>query len=143
MTSVSDARPSLPEAESRSNGRLHPATAASLAVVIPTRNEVENISPLLDELDAVLPEETEIIFVDDSTDETPATIEVERGRRARPITLVHRSARASGDGLAGAVAHGLRLAMADWVCVLDADLVSTRRGSYRECSSGRRQAEWM
>ena len=122
MTSVSDARPSLPEAESRSNGRLHPATAASLAVVIPTRNEVENISPLLDELDAVLPEETEIIFVDDSTDETPATIEVERGRRARPITLVHRSARASGDGLAGAVAHGLRLAMADWVCVLDADL---------------------
>ena len=122
MTSVSDARPSLPEVESRSNGRLHPATAASLAVVIPTRNEVENISPLLDELDAVLPEETEIIFVDDSTDETPATIEVERARRARPITLVHRSARASGDGLAGAVAHGLRLAMADWVCVLDADL---------------------
>jgi glycosyltransferase involved in cell wall biosynthesis len=122
MTSVSDARPSLPEAESRSNGRLHPATAASLAVVIPTRNEVENIRPLLDELDAVLPEETEIIFVDDSTDETPAAIEVERARRARPITLVHRSARASGDGLAGAVAHGLRLALADWVCVLDADL---------------------
>ena len=122
MTSVSDARPSLPEAESRSNGRLHPATAASLAVVIPTRNEVENIRPLLDELDAVLPEETEIIFVDDSTDETPAAIEVERARRARPITLVHRSARASGDGLAGAVAHGLRLAVADWVCVLDADL---------------------
>ena len=122
MTSVSDARPSLPEAESRSNGRWHPATAASLAVVIPTRNEVENIRPLLDELDAVLPEETEIIFVDDSTDETPAAIEVERARRARPITLVHRSARARGDGLAGAVAHGLRLAMADWVCVLDADL---------------------
>jgi glycosyltransferase involved in cell wall biosynthesis len=122
MTSVSDARPSLPEAESRSNGRWHPATAASLAVVIPTRNEVENIRPLLDELDAVLPEETEIIFVDDSTDETPAAIEVERARRARPITLVHRSARASGDGLAGAVAQGLRLAMSDWVCVLDADL---------------------
>jgi glycosyltransferase involved in cell wall biosynthesis len=122
MTSVSDARPSLPDAESRSNGRWHPATTASLAVVIPTRNEVENIRPLLDELDGVLPEETEIIFVDDSTDETPAAIEVERARRARPITLVHRSAGARGDGLAGAVAHGLRLAMSDWVCVLDADL---------------------
>jgi glycosyltransferase involved in cell wall biosynthesis len=122
MTSVSDARPSLPDAENRSNGRWHPATIASLAVVIPTRNEVENIRPLLDELDAVLPEETEIIFVDDSTDETPAAIEVERARRARPITLVHRSAGARGDGLAGAVAHGLRLAMSDWVCVLDADL---------------------
>jgi dolichol-phosphate mannosyltransferase len=122
MTFVSDARrPPGPEVESRSNGR-HPDVAASLAVVIPTRNEAENIGPLLNELDAVLPEETEIIFVDDSTDETPTVIEDERGRRVRRITLVHRSARARRDGLAGAVAHGLRLATTEWVCVLDADL---------------------
>jgi dolichol-phosphate mannosyltransferase len=95
---------------------------ASLAVVIPTRNEVGNIRPLLDELDAVLPEETEIIFVDDSTDDTPTAIEEERARRMRRISLVHRSAGARRDGLAGAVAHGLQLARADWVCVLDADL---------------------
>jgi dolichol-phosphate mannosyltransferase len=122
MTSLSDARPYQSEAENGSNGRWHPPTATSLDVVIPTRNEVENIGPLLDKLDAVLPEESEIIFVDDSTDETPAVIELERERRVRRITLVHRTARARGDGLAGAVAHGLRLATAEWVCVLDADL---------------------
>jgi dolichol-phosphate mannosyltransferase len=122
VTSIRDERASQPGAENASNGRWHPETALSLAVVIPTRNEVENIRPLLDELDTVLPEESEIIFVDDSTDETPAAIEFERARRARPITLVHRSARARRDGLAGAVAHGLRLAAAKWVCVLDADL---------------------
>jgi dolichol-phosphate mannosyltransferase len=122
MTSLRDERMSEPGAEAASNGRWQSETDISLSVVIPTRNEVENIRPLLDELDAVLPEETEIIFVDDSTDETPAAIEFERARRARPITLVHRSARARKDGLAGAVAHGLRLASTKWVCVLDADL---------------------
>jgi glycosyltransferase involved in cell wall biosynthesis len=109
-------------AERHSNGHRPRATAASLAVVIPTRNEAENIRPLLDELDAVLPVETEIIFVDDSNDETPAAIEAERAQRARRITLVHRSEGARRDGLAGAVAEGLRLASAEWVCVLDADL---------------------
>ncbi|HZT54003.1 MAG TPA: glycosyltransferase [Gaiellaceae bacterium] len=93
-----------------------------LAVVVPTRNEADNIAPLLDELDAALPEQAEIIFVDDSTDATPAAIEDERARRSRPITLVHRAARARRDGLAGAVAQGLRLTTAEWVCVLDADL---------------------
>ncbi|HKS78470.1 MAG TPA: glycosyltransferase, partial [Gaiellaceae bacterium] len=90
--------------ERHSNG--HRPRAASLAVVIPTRNEAENIRPLLDELDAVLPERTEIIFVDDSNDETPAAIEAERAQRARRITLVHRSEAARRDGLAGAVAQG-------------------------------------
>ena len=120
MTSVSD--PHTFQPESNGNGRWHPDADASLAVVIPTRNEVGNIRPLLDELDAVLPVESEIIFVDDSTDETPAVIEEERAQRTRRITLVHRSGRASSDGLAGAVAQGLRLATAEWVCVLDADL---------------------
>jgi dolichol-phosphate mannosyltransferase len=124
VTSVSDPRTfhAEPEPASRSNGRWHPDTAASLSVVIPTRNEADNIGLLLDELEAVLPVESEIIFVDDSTDETPAVIEEERARRDRGITLVHRPARARRGGLAGAVAHGLELATAEWVCVLDADL---------------------
>lgn len=108
--------------EGHSNGHRPPPPAGSLAVVIPTRNEAENIRPLLDDLDAVLSEQTEIIFVDDSNDETPAAIEAERAQRARRITLVHRSEGARGDGLAGAVAQGLALADAEWVCVLDADL---------------------
>jgi glycosyltransferase involved in cell wall biosynthesis len=108
--------------ESHSNGGPPKDRSLSFAVIIPTRNEVGNIGPLLDELDAVLPETAEIIFVDDSTDATPAVIEEERARRARRITLVHRSAAARRDGLAGAVAQGLKLTTADWACVLDADL---------------------
>jgi Glycosyltransferases involved in cell wall biogenesis len=142
MTSVSDARPSLPEAESRSNGRLHPATAASLAVVIPTRNEVENIRPLLDELDAVLPEETEIIFVDDSTDETPA-----RSRSNAPAGPgPSHSCTAPRERAVTALRAPLPMACGwRWPigCACSMRTFSTRRGSYRECSSGRRQAEWM
>jgi dolichol-phosphate mannosyltransferase len=111
-----------PEPGDPSNGRSYTHTGVSLAVVIPTRNEAENIPRLLSELDPVLPEDAEIIFVDDSTDETPAAIEAERMHRTRRITLVHRSPGARTDGLAGAVAHGLRLTTAEWVCVLDADL---------------------
>ncbi len=93
-----------------------------LAVVVPTRNEAENVGPLLEALDEVLPAGAEIIVVDDSTDATPAAVERERDRRSRPIRLVHRPPAERHGGLAGAVAQGLRLADAEWVCVLDADL---------------------
>ena len=46
-----------------------------LAVVIPTRNEYDNIMPLLDELQEALDGiKAEIIFVDDSDDDTPLII---------------------------------------------------------------------
>jgi dolichol-phosphate mannosyltransferase len=93
-----------------------------LSVVVPTKNEAGNIGRLLDALEAGLPDHSEIIFVDDSSDDTPSVIEAERGRRTTPIVLVHRPVSERGDGLAGAVVRGLDLAAAPWACVMDADL---------------------
>jgi dolichol-phosphate mannosyltransferase len=91
------------------------------SVVIPTFNERENIRPLLSRLAAVLPAgDTEIIFVDDSTDDTPQVIERLAARCPIPIQLHHRSE--AVGGLGGAVLDGLRLAEGTWLVVMDADL---------------------
>src|SRR5437868_7509725 len=84
----------------------------AVSVVVPTRNEAENIEELVSALEQVEPHiEMEILFVDDSTDETPRTITaVRRRRRLRRITLIHRSAEDRGDGLGGAVVRGIRAA---------------------------------
>ena len=50
-------------------------TIYDITMVIPTRNEAGNIEPLLMRIhQAVKGIATEVIFVDDSTDETPAVI---------------------------------------------------------------------
>ena len=55
--------------------QLEPAPvpgAFDLTVVVPTRNERDNIAPLLRRLERVRPElRLEVLFVDDSTDDTP------------------------------------------------------------------------
>src|SRR3954467_9549100 len=95
-----------------------------VSVVVPTRNEADNIDALVAALEQVEPETPmEILFVDDSNDETPRTIAaVRRRRRLRRISLIHRPAEDRGDGLGGAVVRGIRAARAPWVCVMDADL---------------------
>ena len=98
-------------------------TRPTISIVIPTRNEAGNIAELLAGLAHVLPGETkEIIFVDDSTDETPEVIEAARRNGHGDIVLIHRSVEERQDGLGGAVVRGMRSARAPWVCVMDADL---------------------
>jgi dolichol-phosphate mannosyltransferase len=98
------------------------ARRAVVSVIVPTLNEAGNVGRLLDGLEKVLPHDAEIIFIDDSTDETPEVIEREQSRRSLPIRMIHRSADERGDGLAGAVVRGFDVASAPWVCVMDADL---------------------
>lgn len=90
------------------------------SVVIPTYNEADNIGTLLDRLSAALTEPTEIIFVDDSSDETPQVIEKEAQDRPIPIEVLHREE--PTGGLGGAVVEGIRRARGRWVVVMDADL---------------------
>ncbi|GAA3920237.1 glycosyltransferase [Actinoplanes auranticolor] len=102
-------------------GEVQVATALRQTVVIPTFNERDNIAALLERLVAVLPEsDTEIVFVDDSTDDTPEVIRAAARTCPIPITVHHREH--STGGLGGAVVEGMRLARGAWIVVMDADL---------------------
>jgi len=94
-----------------------------LSVIVPTRNEADNMATLLARLGpAVAAMSAEILVVDDSDDETPR----ELARYARgcpvPVRLLHRTPAYRKGGLGGAVVAGTRHARGAWVLVMDADL---------------------
>lgn len=93
-----------------------------ISLVIPTFNEAANIAELLTRLEVALPAGSpyEVIFVDDSTDETPAVINQAARTSRLAVSLRHRPI--AEGGLGGAVVVGLREAAAPWVVVMDADL---------------------
>lgn len=114
-----------------SEGAIIPATDRQypfeLSIVIPTRNERDNVEPLLMALhDALAGIGTEIIFVDDSDDATPARIldaALQMSANDFSIQLEHRpQGPARSGGLATAVELGMRAAQAPYVAVIDADL---------------------
>ena len=92
-------------------------------VVIPTRNESANVVPLVARLEKALTDlNAEIVFVDDSDDDTPDVIAaVARTTNVR-VRLVHRAPGERAGGLGGAVLAGMRWSEAPWVVVMDGDL---------------------
>ncbi|QAT51234.1 polyprenol monophosphomannose synthase [Caproiciproducens sp. NJN-50] len=91
-----------------------------MSVVVPVRNEAENIAPLLSEISKALEGISfEVIFVDDSTDGTPEIIQKEAMRSRAPVRMEHREGQ---SGLSSAVLRGFELAEGDFVAVMDADL---------------------
>ena len=108
-TAARAARPVLPQPE--------------LSIVVPTRNEAGNIATLVARLEQALPQVSlEIIFVDDSDDETPTVVETVRDQVNCAVKLIHRPAGQRDGGLGGAVVAGLSAAESPWVCVMDGDL---------------------
>ena len=91
-----------------------------LAVIVPTRNEHDNIFPIYNALCSVLHGiDWEAIFVDDdSQDGTPEAISwlANRDRRVRCIRRIGRR------GLASACVEGILASSAPYVAVMDADL---------------------
>src|SRR6185312_16939066 len=97
--------------------------ALVLSVIVPTKDEVENIRPLLARLAKVAPGVgAEIIFVDDSSDGTAEEIERLAVDQVRSVTVIHRPAGQRWGGLGGAVVDGLAHAHGTWACVMDGDL---------------------
>ncbi|NQX28906.1 polyprenol monophosphomannose synthase [Microbacteriaceae bacterium VKM Ac-2854] len=93
----------------------------SLTVILPTYNEAPNIAELVRRIEAVaVPRQTDILFIDDSTDETADVIRAVAASSAMRIRVRHRAEPVGG--LAGAVIEGLRLSDSDWCVVMDADL---------------------
>lgn len=102
--------------------RPTPTPAVELTIIVPTRNEVANVAPLLDRLGAALAGRSfEVLFVDDSTDTTPAAIAAEAAARLFPVRLIARPPERR-NGLSGAVVEGMTAAAGRWLCVIDADL---------------------
>ena len=91
-----------------------------LAVVVPVKNEEDNIIPLVEEIDralsGVIP--FEIIYVDDGSDDaTPQRLAEARARFPMLRSLRHRRS----CGQSQAVATGVKAARAPWVATLDGD----------------------
>ncbi len=98
---------------------VRPATS----IVVPTFNERHNIATLLDRLVLVLGSSpSEVLFVDDSDDDTPAVIAAEAASRNLPVVVVHREPGRRTGGLAGAVIIGIGRARGEYVVVMDGDL---------------------
>jgi dolichol-phosphate mannosyltransferase len=92
----------------------------NLSVVVPVRNEAENIDPLLAEIHAALDGrvEFEVVYVDDGSDDgTAAALAAARSRYPRLRVVRHRTA----CGQSAAIATGIRAARAPWIATLDGD----------------------
>ena len=94
-----------------------------LTVVVPTFNEGANAAALVERLTAALAgHSAEILFVDDSTDETPEEIARVAAGAALPVRLLHREGDERVGGLAGAVTAGILASTSEFVLVMDGDL---------------------
>src|ERR671920_1132354 len=92
-------------------GRRDPGAQGSrealLTLVVPTRNEAANIPVLVGELrESLSGIEYRVVFVDDSTDETPEVIR-DLGEEDERITLIHRKGSERDGCLSTAVAAGI------------------------------------
>lgn len=95
----------------------------ALSVVVPTRHEATNVVEFHQQVTRALGADTdwELLFVDDSDDETPRVIESLCEEDAR-VRLCHRGADSREGGLGGAVTRGFALMRGAVVVVMDADL---------------------
>ena len=91
-----------------------------LSVVVPVRNEAENILPLIEEIHAALEGrwEFEVVYLDDgSTDATPARLSEAKGRFPRLRVLRHKAS----CGQSTAIWSAANAAKGDWIITLDGD----------------------
>lgn len=92
-----------------------------VTVVVPSFNESGNVEPLVRGLqEALNGVDADILYVDDSTDDTPEVVRRVAAGAGIPLDVHHRD-RPVG-GLSGAVVEGLRRARGTVVVVMDGDL---------------------
>ncbi|WP_139693093.1 glycosyltransferase [Sporolactobacillus terrae] len=95
--------------------------AIDLSIIIPTFNERQNVARITERInDVLLPLgcSFEILFMDDSTDDTPTVLH-ELAMRYLFVRFIHRTGKC---GLGSAVSEGFQHARGDIFIVMDADL---------------------
>jgi glycosyltransferase involved in cell wall biosynthesis len=125
----------LGEATLDRQGLIAAAAAPMVTYVIPCRNEADNIDPLVARLLAAadplldqrgkgrneLASVIEILFVDDSEDDTPGVVRKLKAE-GLPVDVLHREVGNRPGGMSGALAAGFAQARGTVICVLDSDL---------------------
>ncbi|ANS67579.1 dolichol-phosphate mannosyltransferase [Streptomyces lincolnensis] len=97
------------------------AEPGAVTIVVPTFNESANIRQLLRQITESVPSRLpcEVVFVDDSTDDTPQVIHEAAKDCPFPVTVLHRDEPVGGLG--GAVVEGMKAATSEWIVVMDGD----------------------
>jgi len=94
--------------------------AKELSVVVPTHNEAENLAELMKRVaDSLKDINYEVVFVDDASPDGTADVADRIGKSYGNVRVLRRSGKM---GLASAVLDGMKLAEADVIAVMDADL---------------------
>lgn len=97
-------------------------TKPLLSLVVPTRNERDNVLPLLNRVARALgATDYDVLFVDDSDDDTPDVIRAAIAMHPC-VRLLHRAESERAGGLATAVVAGLAEARGQYIAVIDGDL---------------------
>lgn len=99
------------------------AAPGLVSIIVPTRNEAENVVELVERVHSALTAsetEYEVVFVDDSDDGTAEVIESLAA--TVPVRLLHRPLGERAGGLSGAVLAGFAIACGEVLVVMDADL---------------------
>lgn len=89
------------------------------SIIIPCRNEGKNVERMVQRITRSLGArgDYEIVFVDDSSDQTPGLLEA-LSKQFGHVRFRHRE---SGGGLSSAVLEGFDMAQGEWFIVMDAD----------------------
>ncbi|CAN5247939.1 glycosyltransferase family 2 protein [soil metagenome] len=96
-----------------------------VAIVVPTFNEQDNIVPLLDKIEAALPDvEWEAVFVDDDSKDRTSDVILQRCRIDPRVRIIKRIGR---RGLSSAVVEGILSTSTPFVAVIDADMQHDER----------------
>jgi dolichol-phosphate mannosyltransferase len=101
-------------------GRLTDTVSADLTVVVPCRNEAENVPVMIDRLGHALSGIAwEVVFVDDDSPDGTAAVAKAIARRDPRVRCIRRINR---RGLASACLEGMLASAAPFVAVIDGDL---------------------
>jgi len=96
---------------------------ALVSVVVPTRNERENVAPLVAAIaGAGLSRPVEVVFVDDSDDGTADEVRAVAAGAPIPVRVLARAPEDRWGGLGGAVVDGFDVAAGSVAVVMDGDL---------------------